>query len=114
MKNKTPLLVTALVILALVSAFLGYELNTKNKQNTILETEMKEMNDIMEGKGLNAMMEDDISSSLANLLEDYNAVSTNNQELNDSIETQKAKVTLLLSELQDSEKRRNSLWRNAG
>ena len=106
MKNKIPLLITVLVILTLISAFLGYELNTKNNQNQILESEIMELESLMKGNGLNDMMEDDISSSLSNLLEDYSAVNTNNQELNDSIELQKQKVTLLLSELQDSEKRR--------
>lgn len=106
MKNKIPLLITVLVILTLISAFLGYELNTKNNQNQILESEIMELESLMKGNGLNDMMEDDISSSLSNLLEDYSSVNTNNQELNDSIELQKQKVTLLLSELQDSEKRR--------
>ncbi|MEN8927737.1 MAG: hypothetical protein ABF242_10520 [Flavobacteriales bacterium] len=106
MKNKTPLLVTGLVILGLLSAFLGYELNTKAQENKLLQAEMTEMNSMMEGKGLNALMEEDISSSLSNLLDDYSAVNTNNQELNDSIEIQKQKVTLLLTELNDSEKRR--------
>lgn len=106
MKNKEPLLITGLVILTLFSAFLGYELTTKNKQNQILESEITELESLMKGNGLNDMMEDDISSSLSNLLDDYSAVNTNNQELNDSIELQKQKVTLLLSELQDSEKRR--------
>jgi predicted RNase H-like nuclease (RuvC/YqgF family) len=106
MKNKTPLLITGLVILTLVSAFLGYELNTKNKQNQILESEITELESLMKGNGLNELMEDDISESLSNLLESYNSVNTDNQGLNDSIELQKQKVTLLLSELQDSEKRR--------
>lgn len=106
MKNKIPLLITVLVILTLISAFLGYELNTKNNQNQILESEILELESLMKGNGLNDMMEDDISSSLSNLLEDYSSVNSNNQELNDSIELQKQKVTLLLSELQDSEKRR--------
>ena len=106
MKNKIPLLITVLVILTLISAFLGYELNTKNNQNQILESEIMELESLMKGNGLNDMMEDDISSSLSNLLEDYSSVNSNNQELNDSIELQKQKVTLLLSELQDSEKRR--------
>ena len=106
MKNKTPLLVTALVILGLLTAFLAYELSTKNKQNSILEAEMTELNSLMEGNGLNSMMEEDISASLTNLLDDYNSVNTNNQELNDSIEKQKQKVTFLLTELQNSEKSR--------
>ncbi|MDB4088746.1 hypothetical protein N9544_03885 [Flavobacteriales bacterium] len=106
MKNKAPLLITGIVILALVSAFLGKELNTKSQQNKILETEISELESLMKGNGLNDMMEDDISESLSNLLEDYNSVNTDNQELSDSMELQKQKVTLLLSELQNSEKSR--------
>ena len=113
MKNKTPLLVTGLVIMTLISAFLGYELNTKSNQNQILnkeisekETEITEMEALMKGNGLNDMMGEDITESLSNLLEDYNFVNTTNEVLNDSIQLQKQKVTLLLSELEDSEKRR--------
>lgn len=106
MKNKTPLLVTAIVILGLVAAFLGYELSTQKKQNEQYANEITQMESLIQGNGLGDLMEEDISMSLNNLLEEYNSVSTDNQELNDSIELQKQKVTLLLSELENSENRR--------
>ncbi len=106
MKNKTPLLVTGLIILALVAAFLGYELNTQTKQNKIYAQDIAKMEDLIQGNGMGDMLEDDISVSLQNLLEDYNSVSTNNQALNDSIDIQKQKVTLMLKELENSENRR--------
>lgn len=106
MKNKTPLLVTAIVILGLVAAFLGYELTTQKKQNEQYANEITQMESLIQGNGLGDLMEEDISMSLNNLLEEYNSVSTDNQELNDSIELQKQKVTLLLSELENSENRR--------
>ncbi len=104
MKNKTPLLVTALIIVSLIAAFLGWELNASKKMNASYEEEITGLNEMMAGNGLNAIMEDDIAVSLSNLLDDYNAVNTNNTELQDSINVQKQKVQLLLSELESSEK----------
>jgi len=106
MKNKTPLLVTALIILALVAAFFGYELNTQTKQNNIYAQDIAKMEDLIQGNGMGDMLEDDISVSLENLLEDYNSVSTDNVALSDSINIQKQKVTLMLKELENSENRR--------
>ena len=106
MKNKTPLLITGIVILGLLSAFLGYELSTQKKQNVAYAAELDELNALMQGNGMSDMMEDNLASSLTNLLDEYNSVSTDNQELNDSIAIQKEKVTLLLSELNKSEKNR--------
>jgi predicted RNase H-like nuclease (RuvC/YqgF family) len=112
-KNNTPLLITGLIILALLSAFLGWELSNKSALNTeyktqidLLQADLTDMDNMMKQNGLGNMMEDDIKSSLNNLLADYNAVNTNNQELNDSIASQKEKVVFLLSELEDTEKRR--------
>lgn len=106
MKKTTPILVTGLIILGIVAAFLGYELNTSNKQNEIYSKEINDLNALMEGNGMSDLMEDNITTSLNNLLQEYNSVTTNNQELSDSIEIQKRKVTLLLDELKSSEKRR--------
>ncbi|MGB1040874.1 MAG: hypothetical protein ACPGVD_08380 [Flavobacteriales bacterium] len=106
MKKSTPILVTGLIILGIVAAFLGYELNTSTKQNEIYSKEISDLNALMEGNGMSDLMENNITTSLNNLLEEYNSVTTNNQELNDSIEIQKQKVTILLDELKSSEKRR--------
>lgn len=112
-KNNTPLLITGLIILALLAAFLGWELSNKSALNKeyktqieLLQADLTELDNMMKKNGLGDMMEADIKSSLNNLLEDYNAVNTNNKELNDSIASQKEKVLFLLSELEDTEKRR--------
>ena len=106
MKKTTPLLVTGIIIIGIVAAFLGYELNTSNKQNAVYSNEIKDLNAMMADNGMSDLMEGNITSSLNNLLDEYNSVTTNNQELNDSIEIQKKKVILLLSELKSSESRR--------
>ena len=113
MKNKAPLLVTGIIIFALVAAFLGYELNVKSKENTAYESqiasmnnELDEMESLIRGNGLGELMEDDITLTLTNLLDEYNEVTTDNVELSDSITRQKEKVTLLLSELKKSESNR--------
>lgn len=106
MNNKTPLLVTALIIVGLITAFLAWELSTSNKQNQYYEVEIAGLEAMMAGNGMNSMMEDDIAGSLKNLLNEYNSVTTDNSELSDSIAIQKQKVTLLLQELESSEKNR--------
>jgi len=106
MNNKTPLLVTALIIVGLIAAFLAWELSAFNKQNKNYEEEIAGMEAMMAGNGMNALMEDDIAGSLKNLLNEYNSVTTDNSELNDSIAIQKQKVALLLQEIENSEKSR--------
>jgi len=106
MNNKTPLLVTALIIVGLIAAFLAWELSASNKQNKNYEEEIAGMEAMMAGNGMNALMEDDIAGSLKNLLNEYNSVTTDNSELNDSIAIQKQKVALLLQEIENSEKSR--------
>ena len=106
MNNKTPILVTALIIVGLIAAFLAWELSASNKQNKNYEEEIVGLEAIMAGNGMNALMEDDIAGSLKNLLNEYNSVTTDNSELNDSIAIQKQKVALLLQELENSEKSR--------
>ena len=104
MKNKTPLLITALIIVSLIAAFLAWELYASKQRVADYEAEIQGLEEMIEGKGLNSMMEEDIASSLNNLLEDYEAVNTTNTELQDSINVQKQKVQLLLTELENSEK----------
>ena len=104
MKNRTPLLVTALIIVSLIAAFLGWELSASKSLNANYEAEVVGMEAMMAGNGMNSIMEDDIASSLSNLLADYNSVNTTNTELQDSINIQKQKVQILLAELESSEK----------
>ncbi len=113
MQNKTPIFVTAIVILTLLSAFLGWqlysssELNTQyENQITTMEGEITELENLMKQNGLGDMMEEDIKLSLNNLLEDYNSVNTNNGQLNDSISAQKERIVFLLDELENTENRR--------
>lgn len=112
-KDKTPLLVTIIVILFLASAFLGWQyynassLNTKYEKNIAeMEEEITELSNMMKQNGLGDLMEEDIKMSLQNLLDDYNSVNTNNQELNDSISNQKERIVFLLEELESSENKR--------
>ncbi len=104
MKNKTPLLITALIILGLIAVFLAWEVSAISKQNKNYAEEIDGLEALMAGNGMNALMEDDIAGSLENLLDEYNNVTTDNTELSDSIAIQKQKVTILLQELEKSEK----------
>lgn len=104
MKNKTPLLITALIIVGLIAVFLAWELSASSKQNKNYAEEIAGLEAMMAGNGMNAMMEDDIAGSLKNLLNEYNSVNTENTELSDSIAIQKQKVIILLQELENSEK----------
>lgn len=112
-KDNAPLFITAIVILFLTSAFLGWQLYNSSELNTKYEAqisdmqeELTELENMMKKNGLGEMMEEDIKLSLNNLLEDYNSVNTNNTTLNDSISKQKEKIIFLLDELDNSENKR--------
>ena len=107
--KKDGLYILIIILLLLLSGFLGWKLSNKNKEinelsfeKTELTTEMNVLNEMMYEQGVEAG--EDLKSNLQNMLADYETMESMNTELNDSIVEQKEKIISILAELKKEKK----------
>ena len=109
-KNKEPLLITVIAVLALILAGIGYDwyvkgnnLETCTESNELMTAELEELNQIMIGGDIE-LMADNIKDNLRGMLSQYETMATDNAAMTDSIAKEKEKIQQLLTELENEKK----------
>jgi hypothetical protein len=104
-KSKDGLYILIILILLLGAGYLGWEISKKNKalnectfNNTELNNELGDMNEMMYEQGL--AQGESLKENLQMMLSDYETMENLNTDLNDSISEQKAKIQTILEELE--------------
>jgi len=104
-KSKDGLYILIILILLLGAGYLGWEISKKNKalnectfNNTELNTELGDMNEMLYEEGL--AQGESLKENLQMMLTDYETIENLNTDLNDSISEQKAKIQTILEELE--------------
>lgn len=104
------LLLSGLVAITIMYRMQGDELNNCSIENAKKEKMMDDMNESFKQYGV--MMSDDIRDNLDGMLAQYDAVTVDNEEMQDSIQAQKDKIKQLMVELEDSKKdKKRFIWR---
>ncbi len=112
--RKNGLYILIIIVLLILSGFLGWKLSERNKEINLLtaqrddlSTDMAEMNELMYNQGVEAG--EDLKTNLENMLADYETMESLNTDLNDSILEQKQKIVDILAEL-DKEKKNKKYY----
>lgn len=114
-KDTLYLLIILLLLSGLVAITILYRIQGDNLNNCSIENAKKEkmMDDMNESfKQYGVMMSDDIRDNLDGMLAQYDAVTVDNAEMQDSIQAQKNRIKQLMVELEDSKKdKKRFIWR---
>lgn len=104
-KSKDGLYILIILLLLLGAGYLGWEISKKNKalnectfNNTELNNELGDMNEMMYEQGL--AQGESLKENLQMMLADYETMENLNTDLNDSIAQQKEKIQTILEELE--------------
>lgn len=104
-KKRDGLYLVIIILLILSGGFLAYLISEKNKslracgdENANLIVEMESLNEMMHEEGL--AVGEDVKSNLQGMLDMYNSMEVDNEEMADSINVQKDKISGLMEELE--------------
>lgn len=104
------LLLSGLVAITIMYRMQGDELNQCSIKRAKQETMMSDMEETFKDYGV--AISDDIRDNLDGMLSQYDAVTIENQEMQDSIDAQKARINDLIVELEQSKKdKRGFIWK---
>lgn len=116
--KKDGIYILVIVLLLVAIGYLGYALGEANKKNTTQESsisallkEKDDLNTILKNSGIIEDSDDEeLRNNLVNLLDQYDNIEIENQEMQDSINSQRAKITTLLEEVDGLKNKQKRDW----
>ena len=116
--KKDGIYIIVIVLLLAGIRYLAYALGEANKKNTThkssisaLLKEKEDLNTILKNSGIIEESDDEaLRNNLVSLLDQYDNIEIENQEMQDSINSQRAKITTLLEEVDGLKNKQKRDW----